>query len=105
MSFDDAYDELIERISDRVVEKLSAVERPEQPEAWRLLTLKEAAERLTRSPSWLRERARRGDIPPVRLDGGALAFRLEDLRVLADSRLLQEEDEERSNRDWWREAS
>jgi hypothetical protein len=51
-----------------------------QPEVepWRLLTLDEAAERLGRSPRWVRQR--KEAIGYVRLDGGALAFRLEDLQ-------------------------
>lgn len=54
-----------------------------QPEGepWRLLTLDEAAKRLGRSPRWLRER--KEQVGYVRLDGGALTFRLEDLQAFA----------------------
>jgi predicted DNA-binding transcriptional regulator AlpA len=104
MNFDAAYDELAERIANRVVERLAGAEQPEEPEAWKLLTLKEAAERLTRSPSWLRERARRGDIPQVRLDGGALAFRLEDIQAFAQARRAGGDPDLRVvDTEWWRE--
>jgi hypothetical protein len=59
-----------------------------QPEVepWRLLTLDEAAERLGRSPRWVRQR--KEAIGYVRLDGGALAFRLEELQAFAAERVV-----------------
>jgi hypothetical protein len=103
VSFDAMYDDMVERISDRVVEKLAGAEQQDKPEAWCLLTLKQAAERLTRSPSWLRERARRGDVPTVRLDGGALAFRLEDLQGFAERHLV-DGTKHGPDRKWWAAA-
>src|SRR5262249_49006331 len=57
-------------------------------EPWRLLDLEEVAGRLGRSTRWVRERAKRGELPFVRLDGGALAFELEDVRTFVDSRRI-----------------
>jgi hypothetical protein len=45
----------------------------------RLLTLGEAAERLSRSSRWLRQRVRSHEIGVVRLDAGALAFTHADI--------------------------
>jgi hypothetical protein len=56
----------------------------EEAEPWRLLTLEEAAARLGRSTRWLRDR--KEQIGYVRLDGGALSFRLEDLQAFAEQR-------------------
>jgi len=55
-------------------------------DAWRLLNVEEAAERLGRSTRWVRERVKRGDLPYVKLDGGALAFEVDDLRAFAQAR-------------------
>ena len=57
---------------------------PEEP--WRLLSVDEAAKRLGRSTRWVRDH--RHEIGWVRLDGGALAFRLEDLQRFANERLI-----------------
>ena len=46
----------------------------------------EAADRLGCSTRWVRERVKRGDLADVRLDGGALAFDVEDLRAFAAER-------------------
>ena len=48
--------------------------------------MSEVAARLGRSTRWVRERA--GDLAFVRLDGGALAFDLEDVRCFARERRI-----------------
>jgi excisionase family DNA binding protein len=53
-----------------------------------LLDLEEAAQRLGRSKRWVRERAKTGALPHVRLDGGALAFEVDDLREFARDRRI-----------------
>ena len=53
-----------------------------------LLNLEEAAARLGRSTRWVRQRAKEGELAHVRLDGGALAFRIEDLQAFAEERLI-----------------
>ena len=58
------------------------------PEPWHLLDVEEAAARLGRSTRWVRYRAKLGDLPHVRLDGGALAFELDDLRDFACERRI-----------------
>lgn len=80
-------EQLVAAIADAVAARL-APECPVRPveEAWRLLTLEETAERLTRSTRWVRQRAKDGLLPFVRLDGGALAFDPDDVRAFADSR-------------------
>ncbi len=105
MSFDSAYDDLVERIFDRVVEKLGGTQQPEDTEPWSLLTLEEAAQRLTRSPRWIRERVREGKLTVVRLDGGALAFELADLRAFAQARRVGELELRVVGGEWWQEAS
>jgi excisionase family DNA binding protein len=55
-------------------------------ETWRLLDVDEVAIRLGRSARWVRERAKQGQLPFVRLDGGALAFELEDVHAFARAR-------------------
>ena len=55
-------------------------------EPWRLLTLEDACERLGRSGRWVRERVKSGELPVVRLDGGALAFEIADLQAFAAAR-------------------
>ena len=59
-----------------------------QSEPWRLLDLEEAAQRLGRSTRWIRERVKRGELASVRLDGGALAFDLDDLHAFAAARRI-----------------
>lgn len=82
--------ELVEAVAAQVAARVTAEladadARPAEP--WRLLKLEEAAARLGRSERWLRERAtRRGELPYVRLDGGALAFLVEDLEAYAWAR-------------------
>jgi predicted DNA-binding transcriptional regulator AlpA len=68
--------------------------QPATAEPWHLLNLEQAAERLGRSARWIRERAKRGDLPFVRLDGGALAFEEADLRAFAQARRIAAEEPE-----------
>jgi hypothetical protein len=83
-------DSLAPRLADELAPRIAAhlVTREAQAEVkpWCLLTLDEAAARLGRSPRWLR--ARKEQIGYVRLDGGALAFRLEDLQAFATERIV-----------------
>lgn len=79
-------DDLVEAVATAVAERLADAGNSEAATEWRLLTLDEAAQRLTRSTRWLRERAKRGDLPHVRLDGGALAFDPDDVREFARAR-------------------
>jgi hypothetical protein len=59
---------------------------PEPAEGWGLLTLEEAASRLTRSTRWVRDRVKAGDLSYIRLDGGAFAFDPDDVRAFAQAR-------------------
>ena len=79
-------DALAEELAPRVAAALNGrgPSAPEEPEPWRLFDLKEAAARLGRSERWVRQR--KAQIGYVRLDGGALAFDLEDLRGFARAR-------------------
>jgi hypothetical protein len=102
MSFDQAYDELVERISDRVAEKLQR-DHPHDPDQqpWRLLTLEQAADRLGRSERWVRARVKEGTLTVVRLDGGALAFELDDLRAFAQARRVGGLELCAADAEWW----
>lgn len=83
--------ELLEQLVDAIAGELAvragaglAASAP--VEQWRLATLEEAAAMMTRSERWVRERVKRGDLPVIRLDGGALAFDVDDLRAFAAAR-------------------
>jgi excisionase family DNA binding protein len=80
-------DALLDEFADRVADRLAVTDRSTvEPERWRLLTVREAAERLGRSERWVRQRVKSGDLATVRLDRGALAFDVDDLRVFAAER-------------------
>jgi excisionase family DNA binding protein len=79
--------QLLEELAELVAERFDvSAAAAVEGEPWRLLNLEEAAARLGRSERWVRERVKRGDLPHVRLDGGALAFELDDLRAFAEAR-------------------
>jgi predicted DNA-binding transcriptional regulator AlpA len=78
---------LAEELAPRLALELAAyLPPPSAAEPWHLLDLEQAAECLGRSTRWVRERAKRGELPFVRLDGGALAFEQADLRAFAQAR-------------------
>jgi hypothetical protein len=79
-------DELAPRLAAEIVGRRASGEDVTLADAWRLLTLDETADRLGRSPRWVRQR--KEQIGYVRLDGGALAFRLEDLQAFAAERIV-----------------
>lgn len=80
-------EEALAELADRVAEQVAAtLAASAASEPWRLLKLDEAAVRLGRSERWLRDRVKSGDVATVRLDGGALAFDVDDLRAFAAER-------------------
>lgn len=87
---------VLEALADELAPRVAAAlngqgpTAPEEPEPWRLLDLKEAAARLGRSERWVRERVKRGELVHVRLDGGALAFDVADVREFARARRVGE---------------
>ena len=86
---------LLDELADRVAERLRPLFASSPAgESWRLLDVEQAAERLGRSTRWVRERAKRGDLPFVRLDGGGLAFEEADLRAFAQARRVSAEEPE-----------
>jgi excisionase family DNA binding protein len=76
-------DTLAPRVADAVAARTAPVGDAEE---WHLLDVGEAAARLGRSTRWVRERVKRGDLPFVKLDGGALCFELTDLQEFAQSK-------------------
>jgi hypothetical protein len=84
---DEVLVELAERVAGRVLAELGTRSEP-TGEPWHLLDVEAVAARLGRSGRWVRERAKRGDLPFVKLDGGALAFDLEDVRSFARERRI-----------------
>src|SRR4051794_8390177 len=72
-------------VAERVLVELDA-RAPVEQEPWRLLKLEEVVQRLGRSERWVRSRVKRGELTVVRLDGGALAFDLEDVKAFARAR-------------------
>jgi excisionase family DNA binding protein len=84
---------LTREIAEQVVELLhpelvQALASAPADEPWRLLNLEEAAARLGRSTRWVRDRVSAGELPHVRLDGGAFAFEVADLRAFAAERRI-----------------
>jgi excisionase family DNA binding protein len=79
-------DRLVPPLAAELATTLSQVQSETEP--WRLLNVDEAAARLGRSSRWVRERAKRGQLAFVRLDGGALAFELEDVQAFAGARRI-----------------
>lgn len=89
----DLLSEFVELVAAEVAARLGPPPSPPPPEEpWRLLDVEEAAARLGRSTRWIRERAKRGELPHIRLDGGALAFDVDDLRAFARARRVPAED-------------
>jgi hypothetical protein len=84
---DEIVEEIATAVADRVVLALASEPAWTTPVSeWRLLTTEDASRALNRSTRWIRQRAKSGDLPWVRLDEGPLAFRLEDLQACAASR-------------------
>jgi hypothetical protein len=85
---------LVEQLAPRIAAELAASmpASGEVSEPWRLYDLEEAAGMFGRSTRWVRERVKRGDLPFVKLDGGALAFELEDLQAFARARRIAADD-------------
>jgi excisionase family DNA binding protein len=86
---------LVEELAPCLAAELGA-QLPQAPaaEPWHLLDVEDAAARLGRSTRWVRERAKRGELPFVRLDGGALAFEEADLRAFARARRVAVDEHE-----------
>ena len=82
-------DVLAEEIAPRVAELVAEQVTPTSAaEPWRLLSVEEAAQRLGRSTRWVRDH--KDAIGWVKLDGGAFAFDVEDLRQFARDRRVPE---------------
>jgi hypothetical protein len=79
-------DELVESIAAALAPRLLAELPKAEQELWQLWDLSETARRLGRSERWVRERTKRAELPFVRLDGGALAYRPEDVQAFAAAR-------------------
>jgi hypothetical protein len=78
--------EIVERLGPAVAEHVAARVSPAVEEPWKVLTVADVAERFSRSERWVRERVRRGDLTPVRLDGAGPGFLLADLQAFAAAR-------------------
>jgi len=63
-------DELAERVAARLSGGEPHAQIQRSPDPWRLWTLEETAQRLTRSERWVRERAKQGELPFVRWTAG-----------------------------------
>jgi len=83
-------DLMAEQLAPRIAAELADAFPEEHAEAepWRLLDVADAAARFGRSTRWVREQAKRGQLPFVRLDGGPLAFQLEDVQAFARARRI-----------------
>lgn len=90
-----ALDDLVAAVADAVAERVIAAldvraTTAAEGELWHLLTTEELATRLGRSQRWIREKAKSGELPWIRLDGGALAFDLADVQEFARARRVPE---------------
>ncbi len=79
-------DELADALAARLEGAFRAHAHENLAEPWRLLTLAETAERLSRSEKTVRRWVREGRLPRVHLDGGAWAFDPDDLRDFTRAR-------------------
>jgi excisionase family DNA binding protein len=94
----DLPDDFVSAMADAVASRLVIADSGKPADEWRLLDVSEAADRLGRSTRWVREQVKSGNLPYVRLDGGAYAFELEDLKQLAIERRIDVRDEARARR-------
>jgi excisionase family DNA binding protein len=85
--------EFVDAIAEAVAAKLNAATpQREEGEPWALCNVDEACRRLGRSKRWVGEKTRSGELPHVRLDGGAKAYLLRDLIAFAETRRVPLED-------------
>jgi hypothetical protein len=97
----EALGQLVEELGDAVARRVLEVLRAEietmtgsnPAELWQLLTVAEVSERLGRSSRWVRERAKEGSLPWVKLDSGPLAFLPDDVEAFARARRVPAEDD------------
>ncbi len=75
------------RLAELVAARMPA---PVLPEPWRLLDVAGVSAMLGRSERWVRDRAKDGSLPRVRLDGGPLAFDIDDVKAFARERRIPE---------------
>jgi excisionase family DNA binding protein len=94
-----AFDELVALLADALAPRIAAEQAAkataptaDERDPWRLLGVEEVAERLGRSTRWVRDRAKRGELPWIKLDGGALAFDLADVQAFARARRVSADD-------------
>ena len=86
--------ELADVLAPRVAAELAAQLSPSGGEPWRLVGVEEVAAALGRSRRWVHGAVKERGLPFIRLDGGALAFDLEDVRAWAlDRRVPAVEDD------------
>jgi hypothetical protein len=85
-AFEQIVEEIAGAVADRVVRALATEPVSTTASEWQLLSTEEVSTALNRSTRWVREKARSGELPWVRLDSGPLSFRLEDVQAFAASR-------------------
>jgi hypothetical protein len=79
-------DELADRVADRLRDLHVPAAEPAVAAPQPLANLDDAAAYFKRSTRWVRGKAKAGDLPYVRLDGGALAFLWADLEAFVHAR-------------------
>jgi len=83
-------DELVAQFADGIAERVVAglADRVTAPATapWRLVGVDDVAAALGRSRRWVHGAVKERGLPFIRLDGGALAFALEDVRAWARER-------------------
>ena len=79
-------EQVARRAADLVLEQLASSEPAD--DGLRLLSAGEVGALMGRSERWVRERKRRGDLPHVRLDGGAPMYRRCDIEAFIQARRI-----------------
>jgi len=87
-AIDDFIDVVAERMVSTIMARLERSDSHGEAVEWRLRNVSEIAERLGRSERWVRQAVKDRGLPVTRLDGGGLAFDLDDVREWANARRI-----------------
>jgi excisionase family DNA binding protein len=92
-SLEQTVNAIADLIAERVAEQLQSQLAAPPAEAWRLVSVDEIANILGRSKRWVHGAVKERGLPYIRLDGGALAFSIEDVRAWAEARRVPRREE------------
>jgi predicted DNA-binding transcriptional regulator AlpA len=89
-------DLIVDAVAERVAERLRPmlIAPTIEQEPWHLVGVDDVARALGRSRRWVHGAVKERGLPFIRLDGGALAFDLQDVQAWAESRRVPAADED-----------